>query len=363
MINYNKYMKKCIQLAKKGEGKTAPNPLVGCIVLDKNGKEISTGYHSGYGKPHAEVEALSKINNNEAFGGTLIVNLEPCSHWGKTPPCADLIIEKGIKTLVIGMKDPNPLVAGKGIEKCKNAGITVIENILNDEVEKLNSIFIKNMLENECYVSIKTATTIDGKIATKTGSSKWITSDKARKKVQELRNKYDAIITTSSTIINDNPSMNCRLKNGKNPIKIILDRELKTNYDSKIYQSNGEKIYIVIDKEFKHSKTAMLPTSVALIKCECYNKKIHLPSLFKILYKKGIRSVLVESGGKLNGEIISQNLADKIYHFIAPKILGDKNGINAFYGRNIQKISNTINYKIIDIADFSPDLLLTYIKD
>lgn len=361
MTNYEKHMKKCIKLALKADGKTSPNPLVGCVVLNKDGKEISTGYHKAYGMPHAEPDALNKLND-EARGGTLIVNLEPCSHWGKTPPCADLIIKKGIKKLVIGMQDPNPLVAGNGIKKCKDAGIEVIENVLHEEVLKLNEVFIKNMTEKKCFVAIKTATTMDGKIATKTGSSKWITSSKAREEVQKIRNRYDAILTTSSTVIKDNPGMICNIKNGKNPIKIILDRELKTDLNSKIYNSTGEKIYLVIDKNLIIPKNLINTTSVVFIKCSVYNNKLNLNDLMQNLYELNIKSVLVEAGGKLNGELVSQGLTDKIYHFISPKILGDSNGINAFYGRDIKEISNTLNFKFEDIADFKPDILITYSK-
>lgn len=360
MINYDKYMKKCIKLALKGEGQTSPNPLVGCVVLDKNGKEIATGYHKAYGAPHAEADALNKLND-EAQGGTLIVNLEPCSHHGKTPPCADLIIEKGIKTLVIGMKDPNPNVSGNGAQKCKNAGIEVIENVLQDECEKLNEVFIKNMTQKKVFVAIKTATTLDGKIATKTGDSKWITSEKARSEVQKIRNIYDAILTTSSTIIKDNPSMTCRLKNCKNPVKIILDRELKTDLTSKIYSSDGEKVYIFADETIANSKNTALATNVAVIKCKTHNNKLDLDFIFNKLFELGIRSVLVEAGGTLNGELVSKGLANKIYHFIAPKILGDKDGINAFEGRDISKISDTIDFQIENIYNFAPDILVVYI--
>lgn len=360
-MNYEKHMKKCIKLAKKGEGKTSPNPLVGCVVLDKAGNEIATGYHKAYGLAHAEADALSMLGD-EAIGGTLIVNLEPCNHHGKTPPCADLIIKKGIKRLVIGMKDPNPKVSGNGAEKCKKAGIEVIENVLNKKSLKLNEVFIKNMTTGMPFVAIKTATTMDGKIATNIGDSKWITSEKARNEVQKIRNRYDAILTTSSTVINDNPSMNCRLKNGKNPIKIIIDRKLKTNFNSKIYVSVGEKIYIVVDEKIDEAKIATIPTHVAVIKCETHNNKVDLAKLFKKLYKLGVCSVLVEAGGKLNGELVSLGLADKIYQFIAPKILGDNAGISAFEGRSVNEINKTINYKISDSKIFKPDILITYIK-
>ncbi|MEI8129701.1 MAG: bifunctional diaminohydroxyphosphoribosylaminopyrimidine deaminase/5-amino-6-(5-phosphoribosylamino)uracil reductase RibD [bacterium] len=359
MKNYEKYMKQCIKLARKADGRTAPNPLVGCVILDKSGKEISTGYHKEYGALHAEADALNKLGN-EAKGGTLIVNLEPCCHWGKTPPCADLIIKKGIRKLVIGMRDPNPLVAGQGVEKCKKAGIEVIENILHDEAVKLNEVFIKNMTKKEVFVAIKTATTLDGKIATKNGSSQWITSPRARKEVQKIRNRYDAILTTSSTIIKDNPSMKCSLQGGKNPVRIILDRELKTDFSSKIYSSSDEKVYIVVDEALDEVKTLAIPTHVAVIKCPSYNLKLDLKYLFKKLFELNISSVLIEAGGKLNGELVSLGLADKIYQFMAPKILGDKQGINAFEGRNIGEICNTLNFKFEHIYAHAPDILLIY---
>ena len=222
MTDYNKFMKKCISLAKKGNGKTAPNPMVGCIVLDKNDNIISTGYHHKYGENHAERDALLKLKNGEEKDGTLIVNLEPCSHFGKTPPCADLIIEKGIKKVVYGMLDPNPLVSGRGLEKLKTAGIEVIGPVLEDECKKLNEVFIKNQTKKQTFVAIKTATTIDGKISTHCGDSKWITSDSARTEVRKLRKKYDAILTSSATILTDNPTM-------EHKKKIILDRENKTD--------------------------------------------------------------------------------------------------------------------------------------
>lgn len=359
---YEKYMKKCIKLALKGDGKTSPNPLVGCVVLDKEGKEIATGYHKYYGTWHAEADALNKLNNGEALGGTLIVNLEPCSHYGKTPPCADLIIEKGLKTVVIGMKDPNPLVAGNGIKKLKNAGIEVVEGVLENEAKALNEVFIKNMTKKACFVAIKTATTLDGKIATKTGDSKWITSELARAEVQKIRNRYDAILTTSSTVIADNPGMLCGLKNGKNPIRIVIDRELKTDFNSKIYNNSSEKVYIVVDEKLSEDKINQIPAHIGVIKCTTNNCKVGLNSLIAQLYGLGIRSVLVESGGKLNGELVSLGLADKIYQFIAPKILGDENGVNAFSGRDISQIKNALNFSIQSVSNFYPDILITYNK-
>ncbi len=342
-MQYNLLMQKCIELARQGEGQTSPNPLVGCVVLDKDGNEISTGYHHKYGDNHAERDALLKLHNGEEKGGTLIVNLEPCSHFGKTPPCADLIIERGIKKVVIGMQDINPIVAGNGIWKLKNAGIEVIEHVLEDECKQLNEVFIKNMTKKEVFVAIKTATTLDGKIATKSGSSKWITSEKAREEVKKIRNRYDAILTTSSTILADNPTMAHRKK-------IILDRELKTNIEAPIYKE-GE-IYLF------NATLDMFEGGINFIKTPVYKNKLDLKYILERAFNLGIKSILVESGGHLNGEILKYT--DKIYHFIAPKITGDNRSLSCFDFREIDNINDSFNFKITQVDTFAPDILLTY---
>ncbi len=342
-MQYDKLMQKCIDLAKQGEGQTSPNPLVGCVILDKNGSEISTGYHHRYGDNHAERDALLKLHNGEEKGGTLIVNLEPCSHYGKTPPCADLIIERGIKRVVIGMRDVNPIVAGNGIKKLKNAGIEVVENVLEDECKILNETFIKNMTKNEVFVALKTAATLDGKIATQNGSSKWITSDKAREEVKKIRNRYDAILTTSSTILADNPTMAHRKK-------IILDRKLKTNLEAPIYKE-GE-IYLF------NATLDMFEGGINFIKTPVINEKLDIEFILKKAFDLGIKSILVESGGHLNGEMLKYT--DKIYHFIAPKITGDNNSLSCFDFRHIENINESYKFKITQTEMFDPDILLTY---
>jgi diaminohydroxyphosphoribosylaminopyrimidine deaminase/5-amino-6-(5-phosphoribosylamino)uracil reductase len=355
-MNYEKYMKKCFKLALKADGKTSPNPMVGCVVLDENGKEISQGYHKKCGEKHAEADALSKIET----GHTLIVNLEPCSHYGKTPPCSDLIIKKGIKKVVIAMRDVNPIVSGNGIKKLKAAGIDVVENVLHDEAEKLNEVFIKNMTENKCFIATKTASTLDGKIATYSGDSKWITCSKSREYVQKLRNKYDAIMTTSTTVINDNPMMNCRFKNGKNPIKIVIDRQMKTDLSSKIYSDENTKVYIAIDENCIVKQD--IPSHIEIIKCKSNNNKLDVYELTEKLYEKGIRSILIEAGGIFNGEMLSCGLIDKIYHFVAPKILCDNTGKTVFEGMQKEKIKNALEYKTESVNKIGSDILITMVK-
>lgn len=324
-----KYMRMCFALAKKGYGKAAPNPMVGCVVLDRVGNLISKGYHKKYGENHAERDALLKLKNNEAEGGTLYVNLEPCSHFGKTPPCVDLIIKHKLKRVVIGMKDVNPKV--DGITKLKNAGIEV-DFVLEEEARFLNRMFIKTMTEKMPYVVLKTASTMDGKIASKTGSSKWITSETARKEVYRMRKEFDCIMTSSNTVIADNPSM-------QHNFKCILDKDLRTPKDAKIYQQ-GE-IYIA-SKENTPLK----------------DKQLDIEAVLKNLYSKGIYSVFVECGGTLAGSMLKDNLIDEVYQFIAPKILNDNNGLSCFNGADIKEISQAKNLKIYELKQIEKDILI-----
>ena len=324
-----KYMRMCFALAKKGYGKVAPNPMVGCVVLDSDGNLISKGYHKKYGENHAERDALLKLKNNEAEGGTLYVNLEPCSHFGKTPPCVDLIIKHKLKRVVIGMKDVNPKV--DGITKLKNAGIEV-DFVLEEEARFLNRMFIKTMTEKMPYVVLKTASTMDGKIASKTGSSKWITSETARKEVYRMRKEFDCIMTSSNTVISDKPTM-------QHNFKCILDKDLRTSKDAKIYQQ-GE-IYIA-SKENTPLK----------------DKQLDIEAVLKNLYSKGINSVFVECGGKLAGSMLKDNLIDEVYQFIAPKILNDNNGLSCFNGADIKEISQAKNLKIYELKQIEKDILI-----
>ena len=340
MTTYENLMKRCITLAKKGMGKTSPNPMVGCVVLDKNDNIISTGYHHKYGENHAERDALLKLHNGEERGGTLVVNLEPCSHYGKTPPCADLIIERGLKKVVIGCVDNNPKVAGGGIKKLKDAGIEVVVGVLESECRQLNEIFFTNVEEKRLFVALKTATTIDGKIATANGDSKWITSEKSRNYARKLRSCYDAILTSSSTVIADNPTM-------KHKTKIIIDRELKTDFCSQIYK-NGR--IILVTRKIPDN----LPQNIDVLEYK------DLPTLLKELFELGIKSVFIEAGGKLLGEFVKLGLVDKIYHFVAPKILNDNSGRSCFDGDSILKINDSKTFKLSRIKKLDNDILITY---
>lgn len=364
MNKYETLMKQCIKLAKKGQGKTSPNPLVGCVIVNNKGETVSDGFHEKYGEFHAERNALNKCEN--AKNCTLVVNLEPCCHQGKTPPCTDIIIEKGIKKVVYGMKDPNPIVSGKGIQILKNAGIDVEGPVLEDECRKLNEIFIKNKTQNLPFIAIKTAATIDGKIATSNGDSKWITSEKARKQVYKMRKQYDAILTSSTTIIADNPTM-------KHSKKIILDRELKTDFENSEIYKQGE-IFVFYDEniplsgisKFRNAQFEIQPSpsrgedNIRLIPCPTQNNKLNIDYILEKAFELGIMSIFVEAGGGVNESFLPYT--DKLYHFIAPKVLGDNTGKSCFYGENRNLISECTNLKFESSKVYSPDILITYTK-
>ena len=322
-------MRMCFALAKRGKGKVAPNPLVGCVVLDKHGNIVSKGYHKKYGKNHAERDALLKLKNNEAEGGTIYVNLEPCSHFGKTPPCVDLVIEHKPKRVVIGMKDVNPKV--NGIAKLKEAKIQV-DFVLSDEAEFLNRVFIKNMTQKLPYVVLKTASTLDGKIATSSGDSKWITYAQARAEVYRMRKEFDCILTSSNTVITDNPTMEHRFK-------CVLDTNMRTDKNAKIFQQGN--IYVATKKN----------TPVK-------NGRLDIRAVLSELYNRGVYSVFVECGGTLAGSILKEGLADEVYQFIAPKLLNDNNGLSCFNGDNVSKISDCIKLDIYEYKKIGADMLL-----
>lgn len=337
-----KYIKKCFQLAKKGRNNVLPNPMVGSVIV-KDGRIISTGYHKKYGEFHAERNAV--LNSKEDLeGATLYVNLEPCSHFGKTPPCTDLIIEKKIKRVVFSSFDKNPKV--NGAKKLKEKGIEVTGGVLEDEGDELNKVFFKNVTEKIPYIALKTATTLDSKIATENYNSKWITGNNSRLEVMKLRSSYQSIMTGSNTVLCDNPKLTSRIKNGVNPIRIIMDRNGKIPLDYNVFQDDGTRI-IVIDNTGKK-----YPSHIEKIGFS------NMDELLKTLFNMGIYSVLIESGQGLNSAFLKEKCVDEIYHFIAPKILGG--GIDFTGGFTPKSIDESIIAYDMKIKKFEPDIMLNY---
>lgn len=350
------YMREALKLAWKGEGYTSPNPLVGAVVV-KDGEVVGRGYHRYYGGPHAEVYALDEAGK-QAEGATIYVNLEPCSHYGKTPPCSLKIIESGIRQVVIAMEDPNPRVSGRGIKQLQKAGILVKIGLLADEARELNESFIKYITSDYPFVYLKIAQTLDGFLATKTGESKWISNEKARLMGHRLRHKVDAILVGVGTILADNPSLTTRLPDdkGKDSIRIILDSRLETPLDARLLnQDSAARTILVIDEQLNTTRRNLYTNkkNIELLPMALDTKgRIPLKILLNKLHERGIGSILVEGGGRVNYSFLQENLIDKVYAFITPKVLGGNDGIASFTGEGpdsmveVKKLRN-IKYRIL----------------
>ncbi len=350
-------MELVIELAKRGEGKVNPNPMVGAVIV-KDGTIIGEGYHEKYGEGHAEVNAFESLKEDPS-GATMYVTLEPCSHYGKTPPCVDKIIQSKIKRVVIGMIDPNPLVAGNGLDKLKRAGIEVKVGVLEDKCKKLNEIFIKYILTKKPYVVLKTAMSLDGKIATRNGESKWISSEKSRLQVHNLRNKFSAIMVGVNTVIKDNPELTCRIKNGNDPIRIIVDSTLRIPINSKVLQNKDNKTIIVTTKRANiNSMQELLKKNIKVIIIDEKNGQVDLNALIKKLGELGIDSILLEGGATLNYSALEENIVDKVMIYIAPKIIGGESSKTPVGGRGIDKLKDAFKLKNIAINILDEDILV-----
>lgn len=347
-----KYMKRAIELAKNGYGRVSPNPLVGCVIV-KEDQVVAEGWHKKYGDLHAEAMALGIAGEN-AKGCEMYVTLEPCSHFGKQPPCANAIVSSGIKKIYVGSLDPNPLVAGRGIKILQNADIQVKTDVLKDECDRLNEIFFHYITHDTPFVAIKYAMTLDGKIASRTGDSRWISSDISRRYVHRLRNKYTAILAGIGTVLADDPLLTCRIDGGRNPVRIIVDTDLKTPLNSNIMQTAKDiKTIIATSKEDKRYEQM----GAELLLTEKHGKILDMSDLLMKLRQKNIDSVLVEGGGEINFSIIKNNLAQKIYSFIAPKFIGG-NGKSPVAGLGFDKMSDAVKLKNMTMDKIGDDILI-----
>ncbi len=359
------YMQMAIELAKKGRGFTSPNPLVGAVIV-KNNIVIGEGYHEYYGGPHAEVNAI-KNANSDINGATIYLTLEPCSHYGKTPPCSLAIIQNKLSRVVIGSLDPNPLVSGKGIEMIRNAGIRVDTGILEQETQKLNEVFFKFIQTKEPFILMKTAMSLDGKIATRNGDSKWISGEQSRSKVHQMRNEYSAIMVGINTVINDNPLLNVRNISGKtkNPIRIIIDSKARTPLDADIVNTPeiSPVIVAVTKKAKKENIDKLSRKGIKVIVCPEKEKAIDLKYLIKEIGKLNIDSILLEGGGTLNFGAIEQNIVDKVITFISPKIIGGKEAATPVEGVGFKRIADTVELEKLNYTLSGNDIMVEgYIK-
>lgn len=358
-----KYMHRAIELAKGGIGAVDPNPLVGAVIV-KDNRIIGEGFHMRYGGPHAEREALAALNE-PANGAEMYVTLEPCCHHGKTPPCTDAIIESGISKVIIGSRDPNPLVAGKGAEKLEAAGVEVIRDFCRSECDKLNYRFFKFITTGTPYVLMKYAMTADGKIATKTGASRWISCEASRQYVQYLRNEYPAILAGTGTVLADNPHLTARIPGGRNPLRVIPDSRLRIPADCNILKTAGDVPTIIVtamtEEEFKVSEKRhiMEAAGARVVNMPSGDGHVDFKALVKLLGEEKISGLLIEGGSDINYSALQAGIVDEVNVFLAPKIFGG-NGKTPVGGAGVELPGEAFEMKSFSSETVGEDLLLKY---
>ncbi len=353
--NDEEYMRLAIELAKKGIGQVNPNPLVGAVIV-KDQQIIGRGYHQKYGEPHAEPNAIKNAieNGKNIVGATMYVVLEPCCHQGKTPPCTQAVIESGIKKVVIGTLDPHNLVAGKGVKALQDAGIDVVIGVLKSECKKLNEIFFHYIQTKTPFVVLKYAMTLDGKIATAGGESKWITSEKARGIVHTYRNKYSGVMVGINTLLADDPQLTCRAEGGRNPVRIICDTRLQTPIDSYVVETATKFRTIIATCSQKDHAPYLKMGCEVLVVNKSATGRVDMKDLMKRLGELEIDSILIEGGSTLNFSAIEARIVNRVKAFISTKIFGGDTAKSAIGGAGFEKISmasmlqNTEVYKIDD---------------
>ena len=358
MTTHETYMKRALELAASAMGHTSPNPMVGCVVV-RDGRILAEGCHEKYGEFHAERNALTRYDG-DASGTDLYVTLEPCCHQGKTPPCTDIIIEKKIGRVFVGAMDPNPKVAGKGVRILKEHGIEVETGILEKECLTLNEIFFHYISTGLPYVAMKYAMTLDGKIASFTGDSKWITGEAAREHVHSLRKKYSAIMAGVDTVIADDPMLNCRIDKGVDPVRVICDSGLRIPMESQIVKTADtiRTIVAYAGNPLEDKKKELESTGVELLRTG-EGEQVDLKLLFQKLGEMTIDSVLVEGGGTLHGSLLQTGFVNRVYAYIAPKLIGGREARSPVEGRGIEKMAEAERLKEIEILRFGEDICIT----
>ena len=352
------YMERCLELALKGAGSVSPNPMVGSVIVC-NGEVIGEGYHERFGGPHAEVQAIASVADQAQLPcSTLYVSLEPCSHFGKTPPCSDLLIEKRIGRVVIGCRDPHLKVAGKGIEKLLAAGITVTEGVLEERCKRLNEAFIKSHTLGLPFVALKLAETLDGKIATSLGASRWITGPDARTEVHRLRATYDAVLVGEATVRVDDAQLTVRNCAGRNPLRVVLDRRMNLPPESKIFDAEAPTLLFASSAWSALPKAELLrERGVMVVFVEEHAGELDLRQVLLELHQRSVLSVLVEGGSRLSASFMQAKLVDKIYMFIAPKLFGG-DALSAFAPLGISMPEQALQLRFETPRFFGSDLLL-----
>ena len=356
----DEYMKLAIDLAGKARGRTSPNPLVGAVVV-KDDVVVGKGFHRKAGEPHAEVNALNDAGE-KAVGGELYVNLEPCNHYGRTPPCTGSIIERGIGKVFVGMEDPNEVVAGKGIQCLRDNGIYVKTGILREQSYKLNEVYIKYITEKRPFVILKSAASLDGKIATMIGDTKWITNEKSRRFLHKLRGEVDGILVGIGTIMADDPRLTARLKGrkGKDPIRIVVDSKLRIPLRANVLNPESESgAIIATTQSAPREKIRELEASgTKVVVVGAKNNRVDLREFMYKLGKMEVTSLLIEGGAEVNASALSSGIVDKVLFFYAPKIIGGVDALSMVGGKGIERLDDAAILESIKVRRFGDDILV-----
>ncbi len=352
-----KYMRIALRLAEKAAGRTSPNPMVGAVVV-KNGRVIARGWHKKAGEPHAEVIALAKAGSS-AKGATLYVTLEPCSHVNKrTPPCSPLVIQSGVKRVVIAMIDPNRKVSGGGIRAIRKAGIEVVTGVLEPEARLLNEAYIKFITKGVPFVTLKIAQTLDGRIATAKGDSKWITGAKAREEGHKLRDRNDAILVGINTVLKDDPALTARIPDGRDPVRVIVDSRLSIPLNAKVLtqRSTAKTVVAALASAPRTKVNCLQATGVEVLFVKSNRGRIDLPDLMKELGKQDIMSVLIEGGAEINASALKAGIVDKIVMFIAPTLMTGRDSLCSIGGSSPVKLDHAVKLSEVTAQFVGPDL-------
>lgn len=357
-------MLRAIELASKGLGFTNPNPLVGAVIV-KDGRIIGEGYHEVYGSLHAERNAIKNLTES-AEGADMYVTLEPCCHFGKQPPCTEAVIASGVKRVFVGSFDPNPKVAGKGTALLREAGIEVIEGFMREECDALNPVFFHYISKNEPYIALKYAMTADGKIATDTGKSQWITGESARAHVHELRGIYKGILVGIGTVLADNPMLTCRIEGKRNPVRIVLDTSLRIPEDCNLMKSITERtpVIIVCGESVDEDKKNRLTAAGAEIICvSTENGSVSIKEALKKLGERGIDGILVEGGGRVNASFVKAGKVNCVYTYIGAKIFGGTGKYSPVTGAGIDEVTEALELGAPEVMTFGDDVMIKYSTD
>ncbi|AMA73647.1 MULTISPECIES: bifunctional diaminohydroxyphosphoribosylaminopyrimidine deaminase/5-amino-6-(5-phosphoribosylamino)uracil reductase RibD [Aneurinibacillus] len=358
MMEHREYMELALKLAAAARGQTSPNPMVGCVLV-KNGEVVGMGAHLRAGEAHAEVQAL-RMAGTKAKGATAYVTLEPCSHYGRTPPCADALIEHGVQTVVVAMLDPNPLVAGRGVAKLKEAGVNVLTGICEAEAKRLNEVFITFITTGRPFVTVKTAMTLDGKVATYSGSSRWITGEEARREVHRMRHEHDAILVGVNTVLADNPQLTTRLSpGGKNPIRVIVDTTLRIPMDANVLTDGQAPTWIFTTEHADRTKRAQLEEKRIRVFSTGDGPKVDIDCLLATLGEQQVSSLLVEGGSQINSAFLHARAINKVVAYVAPKLVAGQNAPTPFGGLGIEEMADAISLMDVSFEKVGNDMKIS----